>query len=228
MIKLSHVSKEYLLSGESFFALHDVSFEIREKELLAILGPSGSGKSTVMHIIGLLDTPTSGTVTIDGKDVSKYSDNELSLARNETIGFVFQQFNLINKLTILENILLPTLYARHGMPFNPKNRAMELITKFGLLGKEQSFPNKISGGQQQRVAIARALIMQPKLVLADEPTGNLDTKTGNAILDLLEKLNKDEGVTVVIITHEPDVANRCKRKLYIRDGQLFTNQDYSV
>jgi len=228
MIKLSHVSKEYKLSGESFFALRDVSFEIKDKELMAILGPSGSGKSTVMHILGLLDSPTAGVVTFDGKDVSKYSDNELSFARNELIGFVFQQFNLINKLTILENILLPTIYTRHKLPFDPKTRAMELITKFGLLGKEHSFPNKISGGQQQRVAIARALIMQPKLVLADEPTGNLDTKTGNAILDLLEKLNKEEGVTVVIITHEPDVANRCKRKLYIRDGKLFTKQNYSV
>jgi len=228
MIKLSHVSKEYQLSGESFFALRDVSFEIKEKELLAILGPSGSGKSTVMHIIGLLDTPTEGTIKINGKDVSKYSDDELSLARNETIGFVFQQFNLINKLTILENIMLPTIYTRHTLPFDPKTRAMELITKFGLLGKEKSFPNKISGGQQQRVAIARALIMNPKLVLADEPTGNLDTKTGNAILDLLEKLNKEDGVTVVIITHEPDVANRCKRRLFIRDGQLFTKANYSV
>lgn len=228
MINLHKVSKEYRLSGESFFALRDVSLEIKDKEFVAILGPSGSGKSTVMHIMGLLDTPTSGTIRFDGKDVSKYSDNELSFARNELIGFVFQQFNLINKLTILENVLLPTIYTRHKLPFDPKTRAMEIITKFGLLGKERSFPNKISGGQQQRVAIARALIMNPKLVLADEPTGNLDTKTGDAILDLIEKLNKEEGVTVVIITHEPDVANRCKRKLYIRDGQLFTKPTHSV
>lgn len=228
MIKLSHVSKEYKLSGESFFALNDVSFEVKEKEFLAILGPSGSGKSTVMHIMGLLDNPTAGTIKINDRDVSKYTDDELSLARNELIGFVFQQFNLINKLSILENILLPTIYARHTLPFDPKQRAMELIQKFGLSGKEHSFPNKISGGQQQRVAIARALIMNPKLVLADEPTGNLDTKTGNAILNLLEKLNKEDGVTVVIITHEPDVANRCKRKLYIRDGRLYTNANYSV
>lgn len=228
MINLSKISKEYKLSGESFFALQNVSFEVKEKEFLAILGPSGSGKSTIMHIMGLLDNPTAGTIKIDGRDVSNYSDDELSLARNETIGFVFQQFNLINKLTILENILLPTIYTRHSLPFNPKTRAMELITKFGLLGKEHSYPNKISGGQQQRVAIARALIMNPRLVLADEPTGNLDTKTGNAILDLLEKLNKEEGVTVVIITHEPDVANRCKRRLYIRDGHLYTKANYTV
>lgn len=228
MINLSKISKEYKLSGESFFALKDVSFEVKEKEFLAILGPSGSGKSTIMHIMGLLDNPTAGTIKIDGRNVSNYSDDELSLARNETIGFVFQQFNLINKLTILENILLPTIYARHKLPFDPKTRAMELITKFGLSGKEYSYPNKISGGQQQRVAIARALIMNPKLVLADEPTGNLDTKTGNAILDLLEKLNKEEGVTVVIITHEPDVASRCKRRLYIRDGHLYTKANYTV
>jgi len=224
MIKLSHVTKQYDISGEVFKALDDVSLEIKKGEYTAILGPSGSGKSTLMHIMGLLDNPTKGTISINNRDISKYSDNELSNARNEFIGFVFQQFNLINKLTIMENIILPTIYARRTLTFNPKDRAMELIQKFGLSGKEKSFPNKISGGQQQRVSIARALIMQPEVILADEPTGNLDTKNGDAILDLVEKLNKEDNVTVVVITHEQDVADRTRRKLYIRDGKLFTSK----
>lgn len=219
MIKLQHVYKEYPLDGEPFLALRDVSLEIKKGEYTAILGPSGSGKSTVMHIMGLLDLPTKGKVFIDGHDVSKYSDNRLSLARNEFIGFVFQQFNLINKLTVLENILLPTIYAK-SLAFNPKERALKLLKDFGIDSKVRSFPHKLSGGQQQRVAIARALIMNPKLVFADEPTGNLDSKTGDAIMDLLEKLNKEEEVTVVIITHEKDIASRTKRQIHIRDGQI--------
>ncbi|EKD67709.1 MAG: hypothetical protein ACD_48C00255G0002 [uncultured bacterium] len=224
MIKLAHVTKQYDISGEVFKALDDVSLEITKGEYTAILGPSGSGKSTLMHIMGLLDNPTKGTISINNHDISKYTDNELSNARNEFIGFVFQQFNLINKLTILENIILPTIYARRTLSFHSKDRAMELIQKFGLSGKEKSFPNKISGGQQQRVSIARALMMQPAVILADEPTGNLDSKNGNAIMDVFEKLNHEDNVTVVIITHEQDVADRTRRKLYIRDGKLFTNK----
>ena len=224
MIKLAHVTKQYDISGEVFKALDDVSLEITKGEYTAILGPSGSGKSTLMHIMGLLDNPTKGTISINNHDISKYTDNELSNARNEFIGFVFQQFNLINKLTILENIILPTIYTRRTLSFHSKDRAMELIQKFGLSGKEKSFPNKISGGQQQRVSIARALMMQPAVILADEPTGNLDSKNGNAIMDVFEKLNHEDNVTVVIITHEQDVADRTRRKLYIRDGKLFTNK----
>ncbi|KKS90069.1 MAG: ABC transporter, ATP-binding protein [Candidatus Gottesmanbacteria bacterium GW2011_GWA2_44_17] len=220
MIKLQHVYKEYPIDGEKFFALNNVSLDIKKGEYSAILGPSGSGKSTLMHIMGLLDLPSKGNVLIDNIDVSTYTDNQLSLARNEFIGFVFQQFNLINKLTVLENVLLPTIYTKRPLSFHPRERAFKLLKDFGLESKIRSFPNKISGGQQQRVAIARALVMNPKLVLADEPTGNLDSKTGDAIMNLLEKLNKEEGVTVVIITHEKDIADRTKRKVQIRDGQI--------
>lgn len=221
MIKLEEVTKKYILDRETeFAALKNISLQIKSGELCAITGPSGSGKSTLMHIIGLLDQPSSGRVLIDGIDVAKLNDNELSRIRSEFVGFVFQQFNLINKLTVLENILLPTIYKRKDLGYSPHDKALYLTERFGLKGKENSFPNKISGGQQQRVAIARSLIMNPKLILADEPTGNLDTKTGNEILRLLEELNGDEKLTVVIVTHEVDVAARTKRIIKIVDGCL--------
>lgn len=221
MIKLTDVSKDYVIDSEyTFHALKKASIEIKDREFVSIMGPSGSGKSTLMHIVGLLDKPSTGSVYVDGKEISKITDDELSRLRNEYIGFVFQQFNLINKLTVLENVMLPTLYCRKELDFDPSERAIELLTKFGLSSKLNSNPNKLSGGQQQRVAISRALMMKPKLILADEPTGNLDSKTGHEIMDLLVELNRKEKITVVLVTHESDIAAYAKRIIKIRDGEV--------
>lgn len=220
MIRLRNVCKNYQLGEEIVPAVCEVNLDIKEKEYIGILGSSGSGKSTLMYLIGLLETPSSGKIFLDGKDISKLSDSQLSDLRNHYIGFVFQSFNLINRYTVLENVLLPTKYVKGKLDFDPEKRAEELLKKTGIYERRNFFPNKISGGQQQRAAIARALIMNPKIVLADEPTGNLDSKTGDEILDLLEKLNKDLGVTLVLVTHEPNVAERTRRKIFLRDGKI--------
>ena len=220
MISLSNVSKTYLLGDDVVKAVDDVTLSIKKGEYASILGTSGSGKSILMHIIGLLDRPTSGKVIINNKDISKLSDDQLSILRNTFVGFVFQQFNLINKLTVLENVALPAIYFKSKLDFDPMKKASELLTKFGMEKRMNFYPNKISGGQQQRVAIARSLIMNPDLILADEPTGNLDSKTGDEILDILENLNKKTGVTVILVTHEKEVANRTRRKIYIKDGKV--------
>jgi putative ABC transport system ATP-binding protein len=221
MIKFRNVWKIYKLDGGiEYQALKGVNLEIKEGEFVSITGPSGSGKSTLMHLIGLLDKPTKGEIFINGKKVTYLKDDQLSTLRNEFVGFVFQQFNLIPKLNVLENILLPTIYARKKLKYDPKKKALDLLKKFGLGGKERSYPNKISGGQQQRVAILRALIMEPKLILADEPTGNLDSKTGVEIMNLLKALNEKEGITVVLVTHEADIAAYGKRMIRIKDGKI--------
>ena len=222
IITLRNVGKEYKIDNDvTFVALKDISLEIKKGEFSSILGPSGSGKSTLMHIIGLLDQPSSGVVEIDGRDISTLNDNEVSSLRNEFVGFVFQQFNLINKLTVLENILLPTLFSRKVLSYNPEKKGMELLRRFGIDSKANSKPNKISGGQQQRVAIARSLIMSPQLILADEPTGNLDTKTGDEIMKLLKELNDEENITVVIVTHEKDIAQKTSRQIKVVDGRMI-------
>lgn len=220
MITVKNVSKIYEIADGQFYALKNVDLEIKDKEYVGILGSSGSGKSTLMHIIGLLDRPSTGEVLINGRNAENLSDNELSSLRGQTIGFVFQQFNLIQKLTVLENILLPTVYAKHKLSFNPTEYGMELLTRFGIAEKANTYSSRLSGGQQQRVAIARALIMKPTIVLADEPTGNLDSKTGEEILQLLESLNKDLGVTICIVTHDKVVAHRTKRQIFVKDGEI--------
>ena len=219
MIKLENVSKTFYLGDEKVSAVKNISLEIKAQEYVSILGSSGSGKSTLMYLIGLLDQPTTGKVLIDGKDVSTLSDQELSVIRGQSIGFVFQSFNLINKFTVLENILLPTKYTKKKLDFDPHKRAEEILNKFGIYERRNFFPNKISGGQQQRVAIARALIMNPKIILADEPTGNLDSKTGQEILAILEKLNQEFKVTVIIVTHDKNVGIRTNRQIFMKDGE---------
>jgi len=225
IINLKGVTKEFVLGdGSVFTALNNVSLEILKGDFSAIIGPSGSGKSTLMHVIGLLDKPSRGEVIINGRDVSKLDDNSTSYLRNEFVGFVFQQFNLLNKLTIKENILLPTTYTRKKFEYNPSERADYLMDMFGILSKKDQYPNKISGGQQQRVALARALIMNPQLVLADEPTGNLDHKTGNEIIDMFEELNKKERITVVMVTHEMEIAERAHRRIRVLDGEIVEDK----
>lgn len=224
IISLSNISKEYVLGDDSVFsALTEVSLDINEGEYSAIVGPSGSGKSTLMHIIGLLDKPTKGKVIIGGRDTAKLDDDETSKLRNRFVGFIFQQFNLLNKLTILENVLLPVTYSREKLDYDPEQRALYLLEKFGILSKKDSYPNKISGGQQQRVAIARALIMKPKLLLADEPTGNLDTKTGEEIMKLFRQLN-EEGITVLLVTHEMNIAASTGRQIRVLDGKIVEDK----
>lgn len=221
MIKLQDVSKVYELDKDVVYtALKGINLTIKNAEFTAIMGPSGSGKSTLMHIIGLLDKPSKGKVLVEGKDISKLDDDEISTLRSEFVGFVFQQFNLINNLTVLENIMLPAIYAKRKLDYSPYDKAIDLLKKFGIIDRQNFLPNKISGGQQQRVAIARALIMNPKIVLADEPTGNLDSKTGGEILNLLKELNHELGVTIIIVTHEKNVAERTKRHVFIRDGVI--------
>lgn len=221
MIKLEKVVRSYKIDEETtFYALKESSVEIKDREFVSIIGPSGSGKSTLMHLIGLLDKPTGGEIIVQDKKISNLNDDQLSSLRNEFIGFVFQQFNLIPKLTVLENILLPTFYARKKLDYDPHEKAMALIKRFGILGKENSYPNKISGGQQQRVAILRALIMEPKMILADEPTGNLDSKTGKEIMELLKTLNEEEKITIAIVTHEADIAKYGKRVIHVKDGKV--------
>lgn len=221
MIKLSHVSKVYHIDSDTTFtALDNVSLEIKKGEFVSIIGPSGSGKSTLMHIVGLLDHPTSGDVFVHNRLIRSLADNEVSQFRQEFVGFVFQQFNLINKLTLLENVMLPTIYTRKTLSFDPKEKALALLTKLGIGEKANSYPNKISGGQQQRVALARALMMSPQLILADEPTGNLDTKTGKEILALLSELNTKDHITMAIVTHDEQIAKRATRTIKIRDGKI--------
>lgn len=209
--------------GDSVTAvLHGVSFSIAKGEFVAIMGPSGSGKSTIMNILGLLDTPTSGTYHLDGKDVSSLTDDEQALIRAQKIGFVFQSFNLLPRTTVLRNVALPLLYSGHDLATRDV-RAKEALSSAGFPeDRWEHMSNQLSGGQIQRVAIARALVNDPAIILADEPTGNLDTKTGAIVLDTFKRLNKEQGRTIILITHEPEVAAHADRTIHVKDGHIVS------
>ena len=224
MIELRNITKTYGSGAEIYTALHTVSFSVEEGEFVAIMGPSGSGKSTLMHILGCLDTPTTGTYRLNGKDVSAMSDDELAKIRGDNIGFVFQAFNLLPRTTVLRNVMLPLVYAQ--MPVHERaNRAAQALMSAGLT--EEYFghlSNQISGGQIQRVAIARALVNDPTLILADEPTGNLDSKTSLVVLDTLQQLNREHGRTIILITQEPDIAEHAARIIRLKDGMIVSDE----
>lgn len=228
MIEVKNITKTYLNGDNETHALRGVTFTIDDGEFVAIMGPSGSGKSTLMHILGALDTPTSGQYKLDSKDVSKLSDDELARIRREKIGFVFQSFNLLPRATVLRNVTLPLIYA--GIPEEDREkRAKQALLSAGMT--EDRFghlSNQLSGGQIQRVAIARALVNNPTLILADEPTGNLDTATGEIVLGTFSSLNKDYGCTIILITHERDVAEHADRIITIRDGQIVEDSGEHV
>lgn len=223
LIQLKDIYKIYQMGDEEVRASDGISLTIEKGEFVAIVGKSGSGKSTLMNIIGALDVPTEGEYLLDGQDVSDMTDNQLAQIRNTMIGFVFQQYNLLPKLNLLENVELPLLYA--GMdPWDRRERAMESLERVGLKEKWRNFPKQLSGGQQQRVSIARALAGNPSLILADEPTGALDSKTGREVLDFLKKLNR-EGNTIVMITHDSSIALEAKRVVRIHDGKINFDGD---
>lgn len=220
MISLKNITKIYRDDISDTPVLKKVSFEVKKGEFVAIMGPSGSGKSTLMNIIGLLDTPTEGTYLLDGKDVSKLTDDEQANIRAEKIGFVFQSFNLLPRTTVLRNVALPLVYT--SLPEDKRDDlAKQALTAAGFPEERwNNLSNQLSGGQIQRVAIARALVNNPSIILADEPTGNLDTKTGEIVLATFKKLNKEQGHTIILITHEPEVAAHASRTIHVRDGDI--------
>lgn len=218
IIELKGVSRTYKLGDEVVNALDKVNLEVKSGEFLAIVGPSGSGKSTLANIIGGLDTPNEGTVQIDGEDLSKVGDKKLSFYRNKHIGFVFQSFNLQASYNALENVMLPLVLAKTGSKARTQ-RAKECLEAVGLADRLRHYPNQLSGGQRQRVAIARALSNQPSIIIADEPTGNLDSQKGDEIMQLLKGLNK-QGITLIVITHDPNIAKQASRVISIQDGKV--------
>jgi putative ABC transport system ATP-binding protein len=225
VIRLEGIHKTYSMGDVEVHALRGVSLDIAEGEFVAIMGASGSGKSTTMNIVGCLDTPTRGAYMLDGQDVSKLSKDERADIRLRKIGFVFQGFNLLSRTSALENVELPMLYAGADPP-ERKRRALEALHSVGLVGREQNHPNQLSGGQQQRVAIARALVNDPKLILADEPTGALDSRTSVEVMEIFQRLNRERRITLVLVTHEPDIAAYADRVVVFKDGRI--QKDYRV
>lgn len=226
MIEVKHVSKTYKMGKEIVKALDDVSLQITEGDFIAIVGPSGSGKSTLMHLIGGLDTPTEGSILLNDSDISKLKDKDMAKYRNKNIGFVFQSFNLENTQTALENVMMPLMFAGMGNK-ERKEKAIQVLTLVGLETKMKNKPSEMSGGQRQRVSIARALVNDPHIIFADEPTGNLDTKNGKAIMDLLHSLN-EKGYTIVMVTHNMEQAREASRILKIRDGKVQEVEKHEI
>lgn len=222
MIELKNIYKIYEMAGETLTALEDVSLSINQGDFTSIMGPSGSGKSTLMNVVGLLDSFDRGEYILNGQNISEYSEKELAGIRNKEIGFVFQSFNLMPRMSVLENVMLPLVYA--GVSFSDrKERAMEALEKVGLGNRVNHRPNEISGGQKQRVAIARSIVNKPAVVLADEPTGNLDSTTAEEIIRIFQELNRD-GATIIMVTHEREVAEYTKKIVHLRDGKLMDEE----
>jgi len=224
VISVRDLTKTYKVGEHSVHALRSISLDIEQGEFVSVIGPSGSGKSTLMHILGCLDQPTSGQYILDGRDVSRLTDDEVSLVRNQKIGFVFQGYNLLTRTSALENVELPLLYGGANLSASERrNRAMAALTAVGLESRADHHPNQLSGGQQQRVAIARALLNHPTILLADEPTGNLDSKTSVEVMDIFQSLQRERGITIVLITHEMDVAQYGSRLISFKDGRIVSD-----
>jgi putative ABC transport system ATP-binding protein len=225
VISIRNLTKIYQMGDTAVHALRSISLDIQPSEFVAVVGPSGSGKSTLMHILGCLDQPTSGEYFLDGKDVAHLSDDEISEVRNNKIGFVFQGFNLLARTSALENVELPLLYCKKPVPAaERRRRAMEALAAVGLESRFEHHTNQLSGGQQQRVAIARALLNNPSILLADEPTGNLDSRTSVEVMDIFQSLKEERGITIVLITHEMDVAAYGSRIVSFRDGNIVSDK----
>lgn len=222
VIQLQNITKSYHLGDTDYQALKGINIDINEGEFVAIMGPSGSGKSTAMHIMGALDTPTTGQYYLDGTEISKYTEDQLSRIRNQRIGFVFQSFNLLTRTTVLKNVERPMMYGKVDIKDREK-RALDMLELVHIEDKADNMSNQLSGGQIQRVAIARALVMNPTMILADEPTGNLDSKTSHEIMSFLQEMN-DRGKTVIVITHEQDIANFMKRIITLKDGLILSDK----
>jgi len=222
IVKVEEVKKSYFLGKLEVPVLRGVSFEVAKGEFISITGPSGCGKSTLMHLIGCLDHPTSGRIYLEEKDVTQLGDEELAKIRNEKIGFVFQAFNLLPRLTALENVELPLVYGNFS-PQKMREKALATLEKVGLAHRAQHHPTELSGGECQRVAIARALVVNPLLILADEPTGNLDSKASEEIIIIFKKLNQ-EGVTIIVVTHEKEIASHTRRQIHLRDGKIISDE----